>query len=162
MLWGVFIINGHSMQPTYSDGNYLMVNKLTYLVSPPQFWDIVVIAPEVGVTRSKYVKRIIGLPGDTLRFESGAVMRKNAWESEFRILNEPYLTTINQNNTYLPMYLTDEWEIEYVVPAWAYWVMGDNRQNSADSRHCFQNCFWVDQNKHFIGLSQIVGKVISW
>ncbi len=119
--------------------------------------DVVVIKPHVDKTREHYIKRVIGLPGDTIRFESGSVLLKVSGSNTFVTLQEPYLSASNRGHTYLRDYIEEN---QFIVPADSYWVMGDNRQNSADSRQCFKDCFGVGTNAHFIKRSNVIGRVL--
>ncbi len=158
-MFSILVNNGGSMQPTYSPKDMLIANKLSYILTAPDHGDVIVF--QMGDTsRWVSVKRIIGVPWDTLRFEDGVVMRKKSWESEFQMLDEGYLSESNKNNTYMPAYI--EGVSEFAIPTWSYWVMGDNRQNSSDSRQCFRMCTWVGKEWHFLDASQIVWRVIFW
>lgn len=179
-----FQINGQSMEASYHDKEFILVDKFSYLdfaqdMSDPadnsvwmylsNFWrqipihigdpvrgDVVVIKPHVDKTREHYIKRVIWLPGDIIKFESGSVLLQVAGSDKFVTLHESYLSASNSGHTYLPDYIEGN---QFLVPADTYWVMGDNRQNSADSRQCFQNCFGVGPSAHFIKRSNVIGKV---
>jgi signal peptidase I len=180
-----FQINGQSMEPSYHDKEFILVDKISYLdfhedyldksdggildslselwrslpihIGDPVRGDVVVIKPHVDKTREHYIKRVIGLPGDVIRFESGSVYLKVSGGENFVKLSEPYLSVSNSGHTYLPDYVEGN---QFLVPAGTYWVMGDNRQNSADSRQCFQNCFGAKVEAHFIKRSNVIGKVL--
>ena len=102
-----------------------------------------------------YIKRVIGLPGDTIRFMSGAVFIKTTGMKDFVKIDEPYLSPINENHTELPIYVDHD---EFVIPSGYYWVMGDNCTNSADSRSCFYTCMSMDETAHFISRKNIIGR----
>ena len=120
--------------------NYLssIWQQIPIHIGDPVRGDVVVIKPHVDKTREHYIKRVIGMPGDIIRFESGIVSLQIAGGNGFVTLYEPYLSASNSGHTYLPDYIEGN---QFLIPADTYWVMGDNRQNSADSRQCFQNCF---------------------
>lgn len=187
-----FRINGDSMRESYHDKEYILVDKFSYLnlpisygysgtgggiitdmesailskipvhVGDPTRGDVVVITPHVDPDREYFIKRIIGLPGDTIKFENGNVFIKqaNMVSGEFIMLNESYLSTSNNGNTRLPESIEQN---VFKIPENYYWVMGDNRNNSADSRSCFRSrdgCLWRDETSHFIHRKDILGNVL--
>lgn len=95
------------------------------------------------------------MPGDAIRFASGNVLLKQAGKGDFIQLDEKYLSIPNNGKTFLPI---DVKETEFTVPEGQYFVMGDNRNNSSDSRSCFQSCT-ISGSIHFIGRSNVVGKL---
>ena len=157
LFFSVFVFHGASMMPSYYDGDTLFVNKLSYITTSPKYNDIVVIQPGVDRIRDYYIKRVIATPGDTIRFMSGSVFLKKAWSSDFQKLDEPFLTQANRDHTDMPEYIEEN---EFLLPPDSYWVMGDNRRNSADSRQCFQYCIWKSIEAHYISREKIIGKVI--
>jgi len=110
-------VEGHSMEPTLHDGQHVMVNKLVYDMTEPQRGDIVVLrSPEGGP--KPLIKRIIGLPGEQVRLEQGQVFVNG------QRLDEAYLPESHGSETWGP----------YTLQADEYLVLGDNRDNSNDSR----------------------------
>ncbi len=183
-----FQINGSSMETSYHNGEYILVNKFSYLnlpvsyasnessdsfliqaekfilsrlpvhVGDPVRGDVVVITPHADEKREYYIKRVIWLPGDTIKFESGEVyIQKASGSGEFIKLNEVYLSPSNKGNTRLDV---DIHQNIFQIPLGYYWVMGDNRNNSADSRQCFQNCMGKSEPAHFIARKDIIGTVL--
>lgn len=132
---GRYRVQGHSMMPTLKEGEYLIINKLSYYLEEPERGDIIVLHYPRDPSR-EYIKRIIGLPGDRIEVGNGQVKVNGV------TLNEPYLNGP-------PVYTPESW----VVPEDNFFVMGDNRNNSSDSRS------WA-----FLPRSDIVGKasVIYW
>ncbi|HVW66754.1 MAG TPA: signal peptidase I [Candidatus Peribacteraceae bacterium] len=129
-----FQVDGSSMVSTLEDSEYIVINKLAYLVGDPQRGDIVVFRPPNDPTKY-YVKRVIGLPGDTVIIKDGDVFIKKAGETQVQKLDEPYLDPKNQGKTFRhPPSSGDTSEADFQVPAGDYFVMGDNRQGSLDSR----------------------------
>lgn len=131
VLFGVFVVQpvvveGTSMVPELHDGERLLVNKLVYYKIGSVSWghlergDIVVFWYPREPDKS-YVKRIIGLPGETVEVRNGKVI------IDGRELNEDYLDT--EHNQSLPSFPVKKVEEHY------YFVMGDNRDNSSDSRY---------------------------
>lgn len=155
---GVYISHGFSMMPLISDWDILLVNKLSYKIGSPQYWDIVVMTPWVDKSRLIYIKRVIALPGDSIDFQSWSVFLKYSGQNEWERLNEPYLSEANNGKTFLPAYLENE-SSQFDIPRNQYWVMWDNRNNSIDSRTCFRNCMDASSN-HTLTRENIIGKVI--
>lgn len=104
------------MYPTLEDGEFMILNKLEYRFSSPQRGDIVVFR-DPRVREAELTKRVVGLPGETVEIESGKVF-VNAM-----LLEEPYITT-PWNDT----------KPKILIPEGEYYVLGDNRDNSLDSR----------------------------
>lgn len=150
-----FQISGQSMYDSYYDKEFIIVNRLGYLTyKKPQRWDVVVFDTHME-GREYFIKRIIGLPGDTLKIAWGKVYVKAAWEEDFTQLDEAYLSETNYNATYVRW---DELENIYEVPEGEYFVMGDNRNASTDSRACFSSCD-IGGKTNFIKKSDITGQV---
>lgn len=111
----VSVISG-SMQPTIYEGDSVFVNRLVYEFGEPKRGDIVVFYYPPDPTQLPYVKRVLGLPGDHVEISDGQVYVND------QVLDEPYLTvTTNRGGN---------WD----VPSDSLFVMGDNRNNSSDSR----------------------------
>lgn len=108
-------VKGRSMEPTLYTGEWLWTDKIGYEIGAPKRGDIVVL--KYHDTRDKYVKRVIGLPGDTVEIKEHKVYVNGAR------LTEPYIKEPP---------LTDYKSTE--VPPNNYFVMGDNRNQSDDSR----------------------------
>jgi signal peptidase I len=110
------------MEPNYWENEWLIVNKLAYTCGEPQRGDIIVFHPPVPSSRP-YIKRIIGLPGESVEIINGIIYIHQADGSTI-ILDEPYIKesfTTNYNIS--------------IIPEGEYFVMGDNRNNSSDSRN---------------------------
>lgn len=116
-----FIVEGPSMQPTFQTGQVLMVSRVNYLFTDPQRGEIVVFnAPNVGPDEPPYIKRVIGLPGETVEIRDQQVY------IDGKPLNEPYI-----NEPCEPGRCPDRtWQLGDNE----YFVMGDNRNHSSDSR----------------------------
>jgi signal peptidase I len=115
-------------------GEYIIVNKAGYLnfIGEPQRGDVVVFTPPNG-SNEYYIKRIVGIPGDTVELKAGNVYIKNEENPEGYKLNESYLSTTNFGNT------ASFGETVFNVPTDHYLVFGDNRAKSTDSRSCFRD-----------------------
>ena len=112
-----FKVEGESMYPNLHNGEYILVNKVDYMLHPPQRGDIVVFhAVPAGQPDRDFIKRVVGLPGETVAIHDDGVYINN------HRLNEPYIKTP-------PTYTFPA----YTVPPNDYFVLGDNRNNSEDS-----------------------------
>lgn len=135
-----FEVEGNSMVPTLEDNQYIIINKLGYFLGStlgmesklPGRGDVVVFRPPSD-GRKYYVKRIIGLPGDEIIIRNGRVFI--ASESGEQELNEAYLDDRNRDHTFrAPVGNGDRAEERYAIPKDKYFLLGDNRQGSLDSR----------------------------
>ena len=130
-----FQVEGSSMIDTLTDKEYIIINKFAFLVGDPQRGDVVVFRPP-NEPKKYYVKRIIGLPGDTVTIKDGYVYVQTAGEGEAQKLDEAgYLNPRNLAHTFRhPPSSGDQKPVTYHVPSGEYFLLGDNRQGSLDSR----------------------------
>jgi len=112
-----FRVIGDSMTPNFHQGQYLVVNKLTYRLHPPQRGDVIVFRPPTNPEKD-YIKRVIGLPGETVAIREGYVY------VDGRRLEESYIAQVNRRASWGPSLVGED----------EYFVLGDNRNNSSDSR----------------------------
>ena len=128
-LFTPIVVDGISMMPTLEDGDRMIVNKIGYTIGEPDRFDIVVFhAPE----QKDYIKRIIGLPGDTVEYRDDILYING------EPLEEPYLNQYKEAVADSPF--TEDFTLEgklnsEVVPKNHVFVLGDNRRKSKDSRH---------------------------
>ncbi|MEK7464397.1 MAG: signal peptidase I [Patescibacteria group bacterium] len=115
-----FLVSGASMEPNFHNGNYLLIDELTYRFREPERGEIVVFRYP-GDHRSFYIKRIIGLPKERVLIDNGEVSVFD--KGKGIVLNEPY-TLVKKTASHTDMVLDSD----------QYFVMGDNRNFSFDSR----------------------------
>ena len=115
-----FIVEGQSMLPTFSNNDYLITEKISYSIRSPKRGEIVIFHPPDNPTVN-YIKRIVGLPGDSIE-----VRDQNVFVNSQKI-NEPYLTSNEQTNTATK-------DLNLTLKSGEYFVLGDNRNHSRDSR----------------------------
>ena len=127
-----FEVEGKSMVPTLEDNQYIIINKFGYIVGTPNRGDVVVFRPPAD-PRKYYVKRIIGLPGDEIIIRDGNVyLSEDGGEI---LLQEGYLDKRSKGRTFrAPVGTGDTTEERYQVPDKSYFLLGDNRSGSLDSR----------------------------
>ena len=124
-------VSGISMVPDLQNNEYVVVNKMAYLFHPPERGDVIVFHYPLDTTKD-FIKRVIGLPGDTISYDSTTVTVDGT------VLKEPYISqAANPEGKKL------------VVPPNDYFVLGDNRPVSDDSR------VWG-----FVPQSDLVGKAV--
>lgn len=121
-----YVVSGSSMEPTFENWDYLIIDKVTYRLSEPQRGDVIVLDMPENTSRA-LIKRIIGLPGETLAISGTAptVTITNAGHPKGFVLNEPYISSANFGGA------TD---MTVTLGPDQYFVLGDNRRVSADSR----------------------------
>ncbi|WP_121661241.1 signal peptidase I [Metabacillus litoralis] len=125
-LFEPYLVEGSSMDPTLHDGDRLFVNKTLKFIGEIDKGDIVIIDGKEENIR--YVKRVIGVPGDKVSAQDGKVYVNGT------VIEEPYLNSNEKEAESIGIDLTDDFE-EIEVPNGNYFVMGDNRLNSMDSRN---------------------------
>lgn len=130
-LFDFVMVQGSSMVPTLENGDRLIINKIGYTIGEPNYEDIVILSYSKNV---EYVKRVIAKDGDTVEIKNQVVYLNDQPLSEDYISPEPY----------------DNFA-KVTVPVGTYFVMGDNRANSSDSRY---------PSLGFVEKSAIDGKVI--
>ncbi len=185
-----FEINGHSMDSNFYDKEFILVNRFTTLnfpffwqIDPLKRWDVIVFEPRdwkwnlifhskhnwqlklipdnftskirrfIAWPKTTYIKRIIALPWDTIKFEKWEVFLKTKNSKKFIKLDETFLNASNYWKTNSPVR-------EFKVPEWKVFVMWDNRNNSTDSRFCFNWAWcWTWDFTAFVDKKYIIWKV---
>ncbi len=132
-----FVVVGTSMYPTFYNGDYLIVDEISYRFGQPQRGDVIVFRPPLA-PKDHYIKRVVGLPGETVKVDGNTVTIINKSNPNGFVLTESYVSS-ERNGTTTTTLGTDQ-----------YFVMGDNREASSDSR------IWGALNK-----SEITGRVLT-
>ncbi|MFC4619015.1 signal peptidase I [Camelliibacillus cellulosilyticus] len=140
-----YVVEGPSMMPTLQDGNRLIVNKIDYDFTSPHRFDIIIFH---ATPTDDYVKRVIGLPGDSIEYKNDTLYVNG------KAVNEPYLKRYKENVVNGP--LTNNFTTKDIpnviplsrVPKGKLLVLGDNRKDSTDSRVF-----------GFVDMNKVVGKV---
>ena len=117
-------IKGLSMSPNFPDGEYLLTDKVTYRFHEPERGDVVVFETPTSDTGEEFIKRIIGLPGDTVALQNGRFLVNGEFLEEEYISDTIYTAGggfLSEGN-------------EVVIPSGHFFVAGDNRPHSSDSR----------------------------
>lgn len=142
VLFASYIVDGKSMEPTLHDGNLLMVNKVIYNLTEADRFDVIVFHAN---EQEDYVKRVIGLPGDKIEYKNDKLYINDKYMKEKFL--ESYVKASNAR-PFTDNFTLEETTGETTVPEGKIFVMGDNRQDSLDSR-----------SFGFISTEQLVGKV---
>ena len=136
------VIPSSSMEQTIMTGDRIIAFRLSYLIGQPKRHDIVILPDPDNPRGDLFIKRIVGLPGETVFIDEGVVLIQREGSQEFEPLDEPFLNSNDMpRNSHGP----------FTVPENSYFMMGDNRNNSSDSRH------W---NNPFIYEGDILGRAI--
>lgn len=117
-----FIVSGSSMVPTFEDGEYLVVDEISYRLNNPKRDDVIIFRYPNDTTKF-FIKRIIGLPNETIDIKGNEVIIINKENPGGFKLAEPYVKNTSSNNTHFELKNEE------------YFVMGDNRIASSDSRY---------------------------
>lgn len=127
-----FVVSGESMVPTFEHGDYLIIDEISYRIHDPKRGDVVVFRYPLQPDRF-FIKRAIGLPGETVLIQNNTITIINEEHPQGFILEEEYLEGMRTEGNVRTELGMDE-----------YFVMGDNRSASSDSR------FWGALPKSFI------------
>jgi signal peptidase I len=143
-----FKVEGSSMWPTLHNNEYILVNKIDYMIHSPHRGDIIVFhAVPAGQPDRDFIKRVVGLPGETVAVHNGSVfINGQSLHENYNHVRPDYNfpTTCSANS-----YTQGSWCSER-VPSGDYFVLGDNRNNSEDS-HAWIATPWLARN-------EIIGK----
>ncbi len=117
-----FIVSGASMESTFYNGQYLIVDQLTYLLESPKRGEVVVFRYPKNPSKF-FIKRVIGVPGDKVSIQGKVITVTNEEYPDGVVLQESYVKTMSDTNDFYEELGEHE-----------YFVMGDNRDHSSDSR----------------------------
>lgn len=126
-----FVVSGASMEPTFHTNEYLIVDQLSYEIGNPKRGEVIIFKYPLIPSRY-FIKRVIGLPGETVRITGTTVEIKEVGSDSYFTLDEPYVQ------------FPKESFVETTLNEDEYFVMGDNRMASLDSRS------WGPLNESFI------------
>ncbi|MFZ2522480.1 MAG: signal peptidase I [Minisyncoccia bacterium] len=126
-----YLVDGRSMDPTFKTGDYLIVNKILYRYKTPER-NTVLVFKYPNDPKKSFIKRVIGLPGETVEIKGNTVTIKNKENPEGLVLDQSYVIHTSQQ------------DIKRVLSEDEYFVMGDNRTESFDSRA------WGPLNKKYV------------
>lgn len=133
-----FVVRGASMEPNFEDHEYLVIDEVSYYVRPPARGEVIVFRyPKIP--SQFFIKRIIGLPGEQVEIK----------DSHVRVINAKYPKGMLLDETYLPEGRVTQPNMLTTLSATEYFVLGDNREFSSDSR------IWGSLDKKFV-----VGRVL--
>ena len=119
-----FFVRGASMEPNFDSGQYLVVNEMSYRFGEPKRGEVIVFKYPLNPSQY-YIKRIIGLPGETIEIKDGKVYIYNSQFPEGKALDE---------SAYLPPDTKTPGNLKITLGKKEYFVLGDNRWASSDSR----------------------------
>ena len=126
-----FVVNGASMEPTFHTNEYLIVDQLSYEIGSPKRGEVIIFKYPLIPSRY-FIKRVIALPEETIKITGTKVEIKRPGEDTFTVLEEPYIEF--EKESFVEMTLKKD----------EYFVMGDNRMASLDSRS------WGPLNESFV------------
>lgn len=130
-----FVVDGYSMEPSFHDREYLIVNKFLYYFKQPTRGEVVIFRPP-DHPEATYIKRVIGLPNDTIKIANGNLsVNGNLMQEDY--LKTGQKTVINGD---------EKTTFEITLGKDEFFVMGDNRDHSSDSRE-----FGVVPRKNIVG-----------
>lgn len=139
-----FQINGQSMYSSYYDKQFIIVDRFSYLdidliwkQGSPDRGDVIVFRPGIDEDKEYFIKRVIGLPWETIKIESGKVYLLDNQSGEYAEIVESYL---DENNNWKTSVRWSVGKKVFEIPEDGYFMMWDNRNASTDGRTCFSSC----------------------
>ncbi|MEK9173192.1 MAG: signal peptidase I [Patescibacteria group bacterium] len=135
-----FLVSGESMAPNFSDGDYLLVDELTYYFRTPGRGEVAVFRYPSGNGSTYFIKRVIGLPGEKVKISEGKIYIFNQDNPQGFLLAEDYL----------PQRAVTAGDAEFKIDGENYFVLGDNRSYSFDSRS-----WGLLNKKEIVGLARL-------
>jgi len=129
-----FFVSGKSMEPNFHNGDYLIVDEISYRLDEPKRGDVIIFRYPRN-PKEFFIKRIVGLPGERVEIKDSQIIIYNNENQEGLIVNE---------NLYIPISTTTSGDVNVILKSDEYYVLGDNRNASADSR------IWGVLEEHFI------------
>ena len=154
-----YTVVGVSMMPTFESNDWIIVEKVTQRFWKFERWDVVVFVPQWKDI--PYIKRIIGLPWETVKFVENKtyICNDTTPESEIKAENWKNCFKLNETYTYPDVETIPQWEkTEFEVTNW-YFVMWDNRWHTSDSLSCFsRECYqWAN---YLVSDQYMIGRVM--
>lgn len=136
-------VHNYSMEPTLKSGNIILMDKITYQKKNPKRMDIIIFENEAS--KDDLIKRVIGLPGETIRIVHGKIYIDGEYLEDIEGLDLPYEAGLAEN--------------DFVLGDDEYFVLGDNREKSIDSRYAEIGAINRDEiiGKLFIRIKPIKG-----
>lgn len=128
-----FIVSGASMEPTFDPKEYLVIDQLSYRFEKPERGDVVIFRYPLD-PGTFFIKRVIGLPGETIESDGASISIVTEGGTREEVLKEPYLMDAPPRREAFTVTLNND----------EYFVLGDNRNASSDSRT------WGPLNERFI------------
>ena len=155
--WGIqfflltpIVVSGASMMPTFEDGDKVIINKIGPKLTEYKRFDVIVFEAKED---TNYIKRIIGIPGDHIAYQNDELfINNNRYEEPYL---DQYKKELKDNEKLTDDFTLNEYLNEKVVPEGYFFVLGDNRRSSTDSR---------DPRVGFIPIEKILGsaRMIFW
>ena len=140
----VFRISGESMYPSFVDGQFILVDRITYQFTEPTRGDVVILQFPGDPENRKFIKRVVGLPGETIEIQ-------HFKEDANTVISQVLIDGVELDEDYLPAFTFSNPEVNQVIRPDEVFVMGDNRPNSNDSRF-----FGPVPQHNLIGVSRAV------